>query len=243
MGEKLRIDKFLADMGIGTRSEIKNYVRKGLVAINGTRVRSASEKADISLDNVTYNGEEIQYLQYEYYLLNKPAGVISATEDKNTPTVIDLIKDKKRTDLFPVGRLDKDTEGLLLITNDGLLAHNLLTPGRHVDKTYYLKTDNRLTVKHAELIAQGLRVDEDFVAMPGVLDIISASDTGSEAYLTIHEGKFHQVKRMMEATGNTVTYLKRISMGPLTLPEAMAPGEYRKLEREELEQIRNVNIC
>lgn len=234
---KLRIDKFLADMGQGSRSEIKEYIRKGLVSVNGITVKSPSEKADTELDEVSLGGEKVGYVLFEYYILNKPAGVVSATEDSREKTVLDLIE-ARRNDLFPVGRLDKDTEGLLLITNDGQLAHELLSPRRRADKTYFVQTDGRLTAEHAELIAEGLRVDEEFTALPGELQIIKSGDT-SEAFITIHEGKFHQVKRMMEACGCAVTYLKRISMGALKLPKELKAGEYRALTPQELSDLKN----
>lgn len=233
---KLRIDKFLADMGIGSRSDIKNYIKEHRVSINGRTVKSSGEKTDTVLDNVTFDGEEIQYLEYEYYMLNKPAGVISATEDKHTETVMDLI-DCKRGDLFPVGRLDKDTEGLLILTNDGLLAHNLLSPKKHIDKTYFVRTNGELKREYTDMFLNGLVVEEGFIALPAELNILSSSENGSEAFLTIREGKFHQVKRMMEAVGNKVTYLKRVSMGPIKLPDDLKPGEYRKLTNREIEAL------
>ena len=235
---KLRIDKYLSDMGIGTRTEIKNYIKKKSVSINGVIVKSPSDKADTETDTVCFNGNEVPYITYEYYILNKPAGVISATEDRNDKTVIDLITDRKRDDLFPVGRLDKDTEGLLLITNDGALAHNLLSPKKHVDKKYYVETDGFLSVDFIEVFEKGIELSEDFITLPSKLEIIEASDSGSKAYLTIKEGKFHQVKRMMEAVGNTVTYLKRISMGKLVLPPDLEIGQYRPLTEKELNDVK-----
>ncbi|MCM1308578.1 MAG: rRNA pseudouridine synthase [Butyrivibrio sp.] len=229
---KLRIDKFLADMGRGSRSEIKEYIRKGLVSVNGAAVKSPSEKADTEHDEVMLDGIKIEYAVFEYYILNKPAGVITATEDSREKTVLDLI-DSRRSGLFPVGRLDRDTEGLLLITNDGQLAHELLSPRRHVDKTYFVRADGRLTAEHAGLIADGLRVDGEFTALPAKLEITKSGEV-SEAFLTVHEGKFHQVKRMMEACGCKVTYLKRTAMGGLKLPKELAAGEYRALTPEEL---------
>ena len=240
---KLRIDKYLADMGIGTRTEIKNYIKKGMVSINGQMIKSSSEKVDTQIDKVQYNGQEILYLEYEYFILNKPAGVISASEDKKTITVIDLIEEKKRDDLFPVGRLDKDTEGLLLITNDGMLAHNLLSPKKHVDKTYYVETDGELNNEHIRMFKEGLHVEEDFVALPATLEIIEAGAEGSKAYLTIREGKFHQVKKMMLAVNNTVTYLKRISMGPLKLPSDLECGSYRRLTMDEIIMLKDLENC
>ena len=240
---KLRIDKYLADMGIGTRTEIKNYIKRGMVSINGQMIKSSSEKVDTQIDKVQYNGQEILYLEYEYFILNKPAGVISASEDKKTITVIDLIEEKQRDDLFPVGRLDKDTEGLLLITNDGMLAHNLLSPKKHVDKTYYVETDGELNNEHIRMFKEGLHVEEDFVALPATLEIIEAETEGSKAYLTIREGKFHQVKKMMLAVNNTVTYLKRISMGPLKLPSDLECGSYRRLTMDEIIMLKDLENC
>ncbi len=240
---KLRIDKYLADMGIGTRTEIKNYIKKGMVSINGQIIKSSSEKVDTEIDTVQYNGQEIRYLEYEYFILNKPAGVISASEDKKAITVIDLIEERQRDDLFPVGRLDKDTEGLLLITNDGMLAHNLLSPKKHVDKTYYVETDGELTSEHIRMFKEGLTVEEDFVALPATLEIVDVGTEGSKAYLTIREGKFHQVKKMMLAVNNTVTYLKRISMGPLKLPLDLECGSYRRLTMEEIIMLKDLENC
>ena len=235
---KLRIDKYLSDMGEGTRTEIKTYIKKKLVTINGIVVKSPSEKADTDTDVVCLNMVQVPYVINEYYLLNKPAGVISATEDRHTVTVLDLIKDKKRNDLFPVGRLDKDTEGLLLITNDGALAHNLLSPKKHVDKKYYVETDGLLLDEHIELFKQGIELEEDFVTLPARLEILHSSTEGSKAYLTIREGKFHQVKRMMEAVDNMVTYLKRLTMGSLVLPEDLKAGEYRALTDSEINSLK-----
>lgn len=240
---KLRIDKYLADMGIGTRTEIKNYIKKGMVSINGQMIKSSSEKVDTQIDTVQFNGQEILYLEYEYFILNKPAGVISASEDKKAITVIDLIEERQRDDLFPVGRLDKDTEGLLLITNDGMLAHNLLSPKKHVDKTYYVETDGELNTEHITMFKEGLTVEDDFVALPAVLEIIEAGVDGSKAYLTIREGKFHQVKKMMLAVNNTVTYLKRISMGPLKLPSDLECGSYRRLTMDEIIMLKDLENC
>ena len=234
---KIRIDKYLADMGAGSRTEIKDDIRKGLVYINGNKVKSAGEKADTLNDEVTYKENIIKYIEFEYILLNKPAGVVSATEDRKEKTVLDII-DSKRKDLFPVGRLDKDTEGLLLITNDGLLAHNLLAPKKHVDKKYYVETDGPLNEDNVRLFKNGIKVDDEFTAKEADLQILSSGDKGSKAYLTIREGKYHQVKRMMEAVGNTVTYLKRISMGPLTLPEDMETGTSRMLTDSEINMLK-----
>lgn len=234
---QLRLDKYLADMGIGTRSVIKEYIKKKRITIGDVFASNPATKIDTDKDKVYFDGNLVAYVEYEYYIINKPAGVISATEDPNQSTVLDLIN-SSRKDLFPVGRLDKDTEGLLVITNDGMLAHNLLSPKKHVDKKYYLQVEGIIKPDFVQAIADGLVVDEELTAKPGVLEIINEH----EAYLTISEGKFHQVKRMMEALGCTVTYLKRLSMGGLTLPSDLGCGEYRALTETELEILRGNDV-
>ena len=229
----LRLDKYLADMQVGTRSEVKQMIRKGLVTVDGLIVKKPEEKVDCEKQVV------VSYHQYEYYMLNKPAGVVSATEDPRDKTVIDLIEDRRRKDLFPAGRLDKDTEGLLLITNDGALAHDLLSPKKHVDKKYYAKIEGTVTEEDVELFGKGVDIGEKRVTLPAVLTILSSGEE-SEITLTIREGKFHQVKRMFEAVGKKVTYLKRLSMGSLVLDEKLLPGEYRKLTEQELTQLKQM---
>ena len=235
----MRLDKYLAEMGVGTRQEVKKQIRQGKVTVNGIVVKAADTKIDENGDEVMVDGRNISYVSYEYYMLNKPAGVISATEDRKDTTVIDLIRDKKRKDLFPVGRLDKDTEGLLLITNDGDLAHRLLAPKKHVDKVYYAKIDGVVTEEDAKKFAEGIDIgtDEEEMTRPAKLEIIKSREE-SEIRLTIHEGKFHQVKRMFHAVGKEVTYLKRERMGTLCLDENLKPGEYRLLTEEEIENVR-----
>lgn len=235
----MRLDKYLAEMGVGTRQEVKKQIRQGKAAVNGTVVKAADTKIDETSDEVTISGRNISYVSYEYYMLNKPAGVVSATEDRRDTTVIDLIKEKKRKDLFPVGRLDKDTEGLLLITNDGDLAHRLLAPKKHVDKVYYAKIDGMVTEEDVKRFAEGIDIgaEEEEMTRPAKLDIMKSAEE-SEIRLTIHEGKFHQVKRMFLAVGKEVTYLKRERMGPLCLDENLKPGEYRLLTEEEIENVR-----
>lgn len=232
----MRLDKYLADMGVGTRSEVKNYIRHGKIEVDGQVVKSPEYKIDIALQQVSYNGQNISYEPQVYYMLNKPAGVVSATEDKHDKTVLDLISDKKRKDLFPVGRLDKDTEGLLLITNDGALAHRLLSPKKHVDKVYYAHVEGVVTTADQEAFANGVDIGEDKLTKPAQLEILK-SDMISEIKLTIQEGKFHQVKRMFEAVGKKVIYLKRLSMGTLHLDDNLALGEYRLLTQEELDKL------
>lgn len=235
----MRLDKYLAEMGVGTRQEVKKQIRQGKAAVNGTVVKAADTKIDETSDEVTICGRNISYVSYEYYMLNKPGGVVSATEERRDTTVIDLIKDKKRKDLFPVGRLDKDTEGLLLITNDGDLAHRLLAPKKHVDKVYYAKIDGMVTEEDVKRFAEGIDIgaEEEEMTRPAKLDIMRSAEE-SEIRLTIHEGKFHQVKRMFLAVGKEVTYLKRERMGTLCLDENLKPGEYRLLTEEEIENVR-----
>lgn len=235
----IRLDKYLADMGIGTRQEVKKYMKQGRVAIDGEIVKKPEIKVDTDKSKVYFDGKEVAYAEYEYYMLHKPAGVISATEDNHCETVIDLIESKKRKDLFPVGRLDKDTEGLLLITNDGALAHRLLSPKKHVDKCYYAKIQGKVTQEDVEAFAKGVNIGTEEAeewTMPGELVIVNSGEI-SEIRLTIQEGKFHQVKRMFQAVGKEVIYLKRERMGTLILDESLAPGDYRELTDEELKNL------
>ena len=229
----MRLDKYLAEMGAGTRSEVKKLVRAGRVTINGAVAEKPEQKVDPETDTVCLDGEAFLYAAYEYYLFHKPAGCVSATEDKIHKTVMDYLTDTLRDDLFPVGRLDIDTEGLLLITNDGVLAHELLSPAHHVKKTYYARVAGRVTEEDARLFQQGVDIGEEKLTKPAELVILTSGEE-SEIELTITEGKFHQVKRMFQAVGKEVVYLKRLSMGPLTLPETLLPGEYRALTQEEL---------
>ncbi len=236
---KLRLDKFLADMGLGTRSEVKKAIRKGLAQVNAQTIREPEYKVDTEADQVLFGGQPAAYREFEYYMLNKPAGVISATEDTKERCVVDLIESRMRKDLFPVGRLDKDTEGLLLITNDGDLAHRLLSPKKHVDKVYFARIRGRVTEEDVECFRQGVDIGEKKRTLPSELRILEAGEI-SEIELTIREGKFHQVKRMAQAVDNQVTALKRVSFGGLSLDESLHPGEYRPLSEEEVRQLRNV---
>lgn len=237
MQKQLRLDKYLSDMGVGTRSEIKAHIRKGRVKVNGILCKSPEMKVDVSSDEILFNDCVVGYHSFLYFMLNKPAGVVSATMDNSSKTVLDLIQDKKRKDLFPVGRLDKDTEGLLLITNDGDLAHRLLSPKKHVDKVYYARIAGKVTELDKEAFLQGVDIGEEELTMPAKLTIFKSGEE-SEIELTIQEGKFHQVKRMFEAVGKEVTFLKRLSMGSLVLDPALAPGEYRELTEEELSRLK-----
>ena len=234
----IRLDKFLADAGAGTRSQVKKLICQGRVRINGEYVKKPESKLDLSSDRVELDGEPVQTeAAFVYYLLNKPAGYISATEDPREKTVLELVPRAGRRKLFPVGRLDKDTEGLLLITDDGELAHQLLSPKKHVDKTYYARISGEMTPEDIRIFEEGVDIGEDKLTLPARLEILQAGDGQSEILLTICEGKFHQVKRMVEAVGKKVTYLKRISMGGLTLPEDLKTGECRLLTPEELQKL------
>lgn len=235
--EILRLDKLLAAVGAGTRSEVKNLVRKGQVTVNGEICKKADRKIDADSDCVTVNGREVSYSKYEYHLLHKPSGCVSATKDNVHQTVMDYIVSDRKGELFPVGRLDIDTEGLLLITNDGELAHQLLSPGRHVQKTYYARISGKVTQEDADAFAQGVDIGEEKPTLPASLRILTSGET-SEIELTICEGKFHQVKRMFQAVGKEVIYLKRISMGTLALEETLPAGESRRLTQTEIEKLK-----
>lgn len=235
----IRLDKYLADMGCGTRQEVKRLIRSGQVSVDGAVVKKPETKVEQTIQEVCLNGEMVRYKNFEYYMLNKPAGVISATEDRSCQTVVDLIKEKKRKNLFPVGRLDKDTEGLLLITNDGELAHRLLSPKKHVDKCYFARVSGKVTEEDVISFENGINIgslEQPEITMPGKLEVIT-SDEISQIRLTIQEGKFHQVKRMFQAVGKEVIYLKRLRMGTLVLDENLSIGEYRPLTKEELEKL------
>ena len=232
----IRLDKYLADMGLGTRSEIRKAVRSGLVTVDGQPVRDPGLRVEKTAD-IAFDGKPVGYEDLVYYMLHKPAGVITATEDARQETVLDLIREEKtRRDLFPVGRLDKDTEGLLLITNDGQLAHRLLSPARHVDKRYFARVRGHLGPEEVRRFAEGI-VLEDFTALPALLTILSDGPV-SEALVTVREGKFHQVRRMFAALDREVVYLKRLSMGSLQLDEDLPRGACRRLSREEIGRLR-----
>ena len=239
MGKAVRLDKFLADAGAGTRSEVKKYIQKGKVQVNSVPVKKPEIKVSEE-DEIILDGNRISKAsEFVYYLLHKPAGYVSATEDKRDRTVMELVP-SDRKGMFPVGRLDKDTEGLLLITNDGALAHDLLSPAKHVEKTYYAVIDGVVTEKDVNSFENGVDIGEEKLTKPGKLRILK-SEPESEIELTITEGRFHQVKRMFEAVGKKVLYLKRISMGPLQLTDDLKPGEYRPLTEEEITALKIVN--
>lgn len=243
MGKTIRLDKYLADMKVGSRTEVKQLIRKGRITVDDQPVTKPEQKIEPGVSRVFLDQEEIGYVEKEYWMLNKPMGVVSATEDKQFATVVSLIKDAKRKDLFPVGRLDKDTEGLLLLTNDGSLTHHLLSPKKHVDKTYFARIEGIVTNEDVKAFEEGLDIGEEKKTMPAGLEILESEDLlegQSEILVTIQEGKFHQVKRMFEAVGKKVLFLKRISMGPLALDEGLKPGEARKLTKEEIELLESL---
>ncbi|MCC3376346.1 pseudouridine synthase [Cohnella sp. REN36] len=277
MKKTMRLDKMLGNLGYGTRSEIKQFVRQGAVTVNGAMAKDAGMQIDPSADEVVLNGERIVYRDTVYILLNKPAGFVSATEDTRDRTVIDLLPEELRVfSPFPVGRLDKDTEGLLLLTNDGKLSHELLSPRKHVPKTYRALVDGEVGEADVQAFEAGVALDDGYVTLPAVLRVRSrtkgtepfAEDDAESAVarlnvhpplaanraayaeaagsgrtlswieLTIREGKFHQVKRMFQAVGKQVLYLRRVSMGPLPLDAGLAPGEWRELSKAETEELR-----
>ncbi|ECW8270566.1 rRNA pseudouridine synthase [Listeria monocytogenes] len=232
----MRLDKLLSHTGFGSRKEVKPLLKSGAVVVNGTIQKDSKTQVNPDKDQITVHGTPVVYQEFVYFMLHKPQNVVSATEDNVSETVIDLLaQEDTLTGPFPVGRLDKDTEGLLIITNDGTLAHNLLSPKKHIDKTYYAKIDGDVTAADVEAFAAGIELDDGYTCKPASLEII----TPNEINVTIQEGKFHQVKRMFAARGKTVSYLKRISMDNLQLDESLELGEYRPLTEAELAILQN----
>lgn len=231
----IRLDKYLCDMGVGTRSEVKSILKKGRVTVDSVVVKAADFKIEETKAKVCLDGRELGWCGKVYYLLHKPAGVVTATKDVREKTVMDLLGDAPGRDLFPVGRLDKDTEGLLLITNDGDLSHRLLSPRKHVDKTYLVYTKTPVTAEMCKRLEEGVDIGDEKPTLPA--KVKHPADREDAILLTITEGRFHQVKRMLEAVGNEVTYLKRISMGSLTLEDSLKKGAWRKLTEEEKKEL------
>ena len=256
---QIRLEKYLADSGFGTRSQVKKLIRQGNVTVNGSPEKDGSRRVDTEEDEVVCGGKKVGYSEYEYYLLYKPAGIITASRDKNEKTVVDLIESKKRRDLFPVGRLDRDTEGLLLITNDGKLSHELLAPGKHVDKDYIALVEGNIPEDAIKRFHEGVDIGDDEPTKPAKLILYDKTEDAGDARvnekyqeiveelsesglemkitairITLTEGRYHEIKRMFEAVGCKVVYLKRVSMGNLSLPEDMKVGEYIKIEKEEI---------
>ena len=230
-----RLDKIISNLGYGSRKEVKALCKKGFVEVDGIVVKDSSINIDPEKSIISINGEELRYRKYIYLMMNKPDGVISATYDNREETVIDLLEVEHQVfEPFPVGRLDKDTVGLLLLTNDGELNHRLISPKWHVDKVYFAKIDKKVNEEDIEAFRKGIKLDDGYVCKEGKLEILSASDEGSEVRVTIQEGKYHQVKRMFEALDKKVVYLQRIEFGGLILDEELEEGEYRELTEEEL---------
>lgn len=232
----MRLDKFLSECGFGTRSEIKKLIRTDRVSVVGAKSKpTADMRIDENTAEVFVDGEPVAYKKYIYLMLNKPNGYLSATYDKDKAVVLDLVPPQYRYfDLFPVGRLDIDTVGLIVLTNDGALSHRLLSPRHHIPKTYYAEVSGRLGDAEVSAFAEGMDLG-DFIAQPSEMTIVSSDDDKSAAEVTIYEGKFHQIKRMFEKTGHTVTYLKRTAMNRLSLDESLGEGELRELTDRELE--------
>ena len=229
----MRIDKFLANMGVGTRTEVKQLLKKGNVTVNDKKEKSPKTQINPDTDTVSVNETPIQYIDKIYLMLNKPKGYLSATEDNNQQTVIDLVEEFRYLELFPVGRLDKDTEGLLLITNDGQFNHQLMSPTKHVSKTYEVISEKTITKNDIESFKTGIELNEG-LAKPAQL---VEGDEKNKSFVTIYEGRYHQVKRMFHAIDNEVLALKRISIGDLKLDSALAPGEYRHLTQQDFKQL------
>ena len=233
----MRLDKFLVACAVGSRTEVKNFLKAGRVTVNGKKEKSAKSQINEETDEIRFDGQKLDYEEFVYYMMNKPQGVISATEDPKHKTVLDLLDDYARAkEVFPVGRLDIDTHGLLLLTNDGKLAHALLSPKRHVDKTYLARINGVMTDVDVETFAQGVPL-KDFTCQPAKLELVSIDTEKEESLVrvTIAEGKFHQVKRMVAYCGKEVVDLQRLTMGTLTLDEDLKRGEWRRLSKEELE--------
>ena len=230
----MRLDKFLCDTAGLTRMEAKNAVKKGQIAVNGQVQKAADFKVKETTDTVTFQGRPLSYAAFHYYILHKPAGVITATEDKKESTVMDILREEKVKNLFPVGRLDKDTEGLLLVTDDGELAHNLLSPKKHVDKEYLVKVRDSISEDDCRKLSEGVDIGDEKPTAPAKVERVAEK----EILLTIREGRFHQVKRMLQAVGNEVLYLKRLSMGSLRLPKDLEKGAYRPLSEDEIYKIK-----
>ncbi len=257
----MRLDKFLANSGIGTRKEVKEILKNKKVSVNDIFVKDGKVQIDEEKDVVKYENKIVNYKPFVYIMMNKPAGVISATEDNHHKTVIDLLNNNYKTyDIFPVGRLDIDTEGLLLLTNDGVLSHNLLSPKKHVDKKYYVKIARPLSESDIKKLENGIKLEENFITKNAKIEIIknnfeknsenfefienkktenNVKENENLVYITISEGKFHQVKRMFKAVGNEVLYLKRLKMGNLWLDESLELGKYRELTEEELNSLKS----
>jgi 16S rRNA pseudouridine516 synthase len=242
-----RLDKILSHLGYGTRSELRRLTKSGAIFVNGHKVKDSGIQVDPAHDQILVHNEQVIYREFIYLMMNKPQGVVSATEDNRDKTVVDLLDPAyQRFDLFPVGRLDKDTEGLLLLTNDGKLAHNLLSPRKHIPKTYFARVEWEVGESQRTIFEQGVSLDDGYVTMPAILNIVTRGNAlenkPAEIELTIMEGKFHQVKRMFQAVGSRVVFLKRISMGPLQLDSDLPLGQVRELSAAELQILQQAHV-
>ncbi len=236
-----RIDKILSNLGHGTRKEVKALLKKGKIEVDGVIVSDNTMKIDPDKAVIKVSGEEIKYRKFIYLTMNKPAGVVSATVDNHDETVIDLIDQEYHAfKPFPIGRLDKDTVGLLLITNDGELNHKLIAPKNHVDKVYYAQINKPVDEKDVDIFKKGVILEDEYKCMPAILEVLKADENGSEVMITIQEGKFHQVKRMFESVDKKVVFLRRMSFGPLKLDENLPEGQYRELSEEEIKLLKQV---
>lgn len=236
-----RIDKILSNLGHGTRKEVKALLKKGKIEIDGIIASDSAMKIDPEKAIIKVSGEEIKYRKYIYLIMNKPAGVVSATVDNHDETVIDLIDEEYHAfKPFPIGRLDKDTVGLLLLTNDGELNHKLIAPKNHVDKVYYAEINKLVDERDVATFKKGAVIDDGYKCMPAILEVLNANENGSEIMVTIQEGKFHQVKRMFESVDKKVVFLRRISFGPLKLDESLSEGQYRELSEDEINLLKQV---
>ena len=231
----MRLDKLLANEGYGTRKEVKKLIKDGLVSINGEIIFKDDFKVDEENDSIIINGEKLNYEKFSYYIMNKPQGYVCANIDNLYPTVFELMPDDYKEGLFTVGRLDQDTEGLLLITNDGLLSHQLLSSKYHVSKKYYFKFEGTLNDKDIKKLEDGLEID-DYITKPAKYEKIS----NNEGYLTIEEGKYHQVKKMLEKVNCKIIFLKRVSFGPIELKNDLPLGKYKKLEKNEIDELKQI---
>jgi 16S rRNA pseudouridine516 synthase len=235
----VRLDKLLSGQGFGSRTEIKNLLKQGSVMINGKVVRIADYKTDPEQDDILVYSKQINYKKFAYYMLNKPQGIVSASNDPKERTVLDLLpKGLRRPGLFPAGRLDKDTEGLILITDDGMFAHDILSPRKHVDKKYFAIVDSPIEEQYIELFEKGLTLSDGYVCMPAKIEIIKNCEN-AQVYITLREGKYHQIKRMFLSFGTKVLYLKRISIGGLFLDNMLKIGEFKQLSESEVATICN----
>lgn len=239
MIKKERLDKVLSNMGYGSRKDVKRFIKEGRVTVNESIILESEFKVNPYEDEIYFNGQEVIYRKYIYLMMNKPQGLVSSTDDPLTKTVIDLLSEEYLIyKPFPVGRLDKDTEGLLMISNDGKLSHELLSPKKGVNKKYYVEVDGYIEESNIEDFKEGVILEDGYKTLPADLEIIKG-DIISKVYLTIQEGKYHQVKRMFESLEMKVIFLKRISMGPLELDETLELGQYRELTEEEINTLKN----